>query len=191
MIDKNQIYVCVDIEADGCVPGIYSMLSIAAVATDAKKDISEFYRTIQPCKDAKQDPDTIEWWSKHPEAWEEVTTNPQPPEKVMKEFVAWVKSLGAEPVFVAHPVALDYTFVGWYLQKFAGEDPFRNEKNFSRTLDLRSFISGKYNITLTQAHRKNLPEALTKGMPKHTHQAIDDARGYTIILRNVLATKTI
>lgn len=178
MLDQGEIYVIVDIEADGPVPGLYSMLSIAAVATTADSEVSSFYRTVLPCEGASQDPDTMQWWQRQPQAWEEVNTNAEDPEKVMKDFCTWVHGLGAIPIFVAHPVALDYTFVSWYLQKFAHEDPFRNEKNVTRTLDLRSFVAGKFGFTLNQAHRKNLPDKLKVGMPDHSHKAIDDARGY-------------
>lgn len=188
MLDSDEIYVVVDIEADGPVPGLFSMLSIAAVATNAEENVSEFYQTVQPLDEASQDPDTMQWWQGQPEAWKEVTTNPQNPEMVMKDFVVWVKNLGATAIFVAHAVALDYTFVSWYLQKFAGEDPFRNEKNVTRTLDIRSFIAGKFGLTLNLAHRKNLPSKLTEGMPDHSHKAIDDARGYAVMLRNILKT---
>lgn len=190
MVDDNQIYVVVDIEADGPTPGLYSMLSIGAVATTAQKEVSQFYRTILPIEGAQADPDTIEWWKSQPEAWQEVTTDARHAKEVMQEFCTWLDSLGKEPVFVAHPIALDYTFVSWYLYKFMNRNPFSNEKHISRTLDMRSFVAGKFEVTITQAHRSKLPENLTKGMPEHTHNALEDAVGYGAILRNVLNAKS-
>jgi DNA polymerase III alpha subunit (gram-positive type) len=189
MIDDDQIYVVVDIEADGPVAGLYSMLSLGAVATTKDKEVSSFYRKIFPLDGASQNPSTMEWWKSQPEAWREVTTDAQSADAVINEFCEWIESLGREAVFVAHPVAFDYAMVSWYLWKFAGRNPFAGEEGDSRTLDLSSFIAGKYDLTLDNAKRKNLPDQLTQGMPEHSHNALDDAKGYGVILRNVLINK--
>ena len=186
MLDDNQIYVIVDIETDGPVPGLYSMLSIGAVASTASKEVGSFYRKVLPYDKAGQDPDTMDWWKTQPEAWKEVTTGATQPEIVMREFCDWVKSLGAVPVFVAHPVAFDYTFVGWYLHRFLKEDPFIGHGGGQRILDLGSFTAGKLNLPLSRARRSQLAPSFRVGMPEHSHKAIDDARGYGVILRNVL-----
>ena len=185
MLDSNQLYIVVDIEADGPVPGLYSMLSLGAVATTPDQELSSFYRTLLPNPESSTDPDTMEWWKRQPDAWQEVTTNAKDPAEVMTDFYNWIDGLDKEPVFVANPVALDYTFVTWYLQKFVGKNPFRDDKNVNRALDLRSFVAGKYNLTLNQARRINLPDELTAGMPEHTHNAMEDAQGYAIMLRNI------
>ncbi|PID32453.1 exonuclease [Candidatus Saccharibacteria bacterium] len=186
MIAENQIYIVVDIEADGPAAGLHSMLSLAAVATSAEREISQFYRKLLPLPEAKPDPDTMEWWQGFPEAWQEANTDQQNPEIVVRDFCRWLASLGAEPVFVANPVGLDYTFVSWYLFRYAESNPFMNEKHAIRTIDLRSFIAGKYDLSFNNASRANLPSALTQGMPEHTHRAIDDAVGYGVLVRNLL-----
>src|SRR3989344_580765 len=142
MLDDNEIYVVVDIETDGSVPGLYSMLSMAAVATSPDKEFSTFYRKLTPLEGAKQDPRVMEWWKTQPEAWQEATKEAQNPELVISDFCNWLSSLKATPVFVAHPVGFDYAFVSWYLWKFAGKDPFTTHTGASKTLDLSSYISG-------------------------------------------------
>jgi DNA polymerase III alpha subunit (gram-positive type) len=187
MIGQHEIYVVVDIENNGPAPGLHSMLSIGATATTKDVEVATFYRTILPIEGATEDPDTMDWWKTQPEAWKEVHTNAQPAEIVMKAFCRWLDGLNAQPVFVAHPIAVDYPFVSWYLYKFVGTNPFMNdEKQTLQTLDLRSFVSGKFNITLDNAHRTKLPENLTVGMPEHSHNALTDSQGYAVILRNVL-----
>lgn len=187
MIDENQIYIVVDIEADGPAVGRHSMLSLAAVAVTAENEAGRFYRKLTPLEDATPDPDTIEWWKGQPEAWDEVTTNAESPDVVMKDFCRWIEDFDAEPIFVANPVALDYTFVSWYLFRFA-YNPFMNEKNAIRTLDMLSFISGKYGRTFNNSRRARLPSSLNEGTPEHTHKAIDDAIGHSIRLRKILKT---
>lgn len=187
MLDKDQIYIVVDMESDGPIPGTYSMLAIGAVATDAQKEIASFYRKLLPHKDAKADPDTVRWWqTAEPEGWKELQKDAEPPDVVMKDFYEWVKSFGKTPVFVAHPVWFDYGFVRWYLQTFVGDDPFHDYSKPQQTLDIASFISGKYSLPLSKSVRQTLPERLLANMPEHTHLAIDDTQGYAAILRNVL-----
>ena len=185
MLDEDQVYVVVDIETDGSVPGLYSMLSIGAVASTADEEISSFYRKVLPYDAAGQDADTMEWWKTQPEAWQEVTTDTLSPEVVMHEFCDWIEGLKATPIFVAHPVGFDYTFVSWYLQRFA-QNPFTDYSGVARILDLPSFAAGKLNVSLSRSARPQLPESLRVGMPEHSHKAIDDAQGYGVILRNLL-----
>jgi hypothetical protein len=120
----------------------------------------------------------MRWWETEPEAWKEVHTDAGDPAIVIADFVAWVESLGMQPIFVASPIAFDYSFVGWYMTNFGGRNPFRDEHNAVRTLDIRSFIAGKYGLTFDSSSRTKLPDTLTRVMPPHTHKAIDDARGY-------------
>lgn len=189
MLEDNQIYVIVDIENNGPTPGLYSMLAIGATATTRDEEVDTFYRTILPLEGASEHPDTMKWWRTQPEAWEQVCKDAAPAEVVMKEFCEWLAELEAEPIFVAHPIAVDYTFVSWYLYKFIGTNPFAiNKADILLTLDLRSYISGKFNRTLSSSRRSELPDFLTKGMPEHTHNALEDSQGYGVILRNALGS---
>lgn len=186
MIDDDQIYIVVDIEADGPVPGPYSMLSLGAVATTKDEEVSSFYAKLQPIAGADQHPKTMEWWESQSEAWQEVTKDAKPAEQAMKDFHEWLNQLGGKPVFVAHPVGYDYAFVSWYLWKFIQTNPFADERGASITLDLSSFIAGKYDRTILKSFRGKLPDWMKAGMPEHTHNALDDARGFGVILRNIL-----
>lgn len=186
MIDDDQVYIVVDVETDGPVAGLYSMLSIGAIATTAQSEVSSFYRKLEPLPEASQDPSTMAWWKTQPEAWQEVTSDTQAPDKVMNDFCGWLDTLGKKPIFVAHPVAFDYAVVSWYLWKFCGHNPFTNEQGASLTLDLSSFIAGKFNLKLNMASRKMLPEWMKQGMPEHSHNALEDAKGFATILRTTL-----
>ncbi|MCR4278899.1 MAG: exonuclease domain-containing protein [bacterium] len=187
MISDSQIFIVVDIEADGPAVGLNSMLSLAAVATTTNEELSHFYHKLITIPDASPDPVVTEWWSKYPEAHREATADPEPPEHVMTEFYTWITNLGREAIFVSNPISLDYTFVSWYLFRFAPGNPFKNEKNSIRALDLKSYVAGKYGLPFEKAKRAYWPEEVTKNMPAHTHNALDDARGYAVVLRNLIA----
>ncbi|OGG54534.1 hypothetical protein A3C20_04370 [Candidatus Kaiserbacteria bacterium RIFCSPHIGHO2_02_FULL_55_25] len=187
MISDSQIFIVIDIEADGPSVGLNSMLSLAAVATTEKEEVSRFYRKLATLPNASADPTVTEWWKRHQEAWKEATTDSQPPKHVMTEFYNWVTELGREAIFVSNPVSLDYTFVSWYLSRFASANPFKNEKNSIRSLDIKSYVAGKFGFTFDNSRRIHWPKELTKDMPEHTHNALDDAVGYAVVLRKLIA----
>jgi len=186
MIDDDQIYIVVDIETNGPVPGLYSMLSLGAVASSRSEELSSFYHKLAPLEDASQHPHNMTFWQQHPEAWQEVTDNQESAQTVIQDFVDWVKSFDKRPVFVSQPTAFDYAFVSWYLWKFTDNNPFLVQDGASATLDLQSFIVGKHDLKLDMSRGEMLPEWMKQGMPEHSHNALEDARGFGVILRNVL-----
>jgi len=115
-----------------------------------------------------------------------VNTDAESAAIVVEAFREWVKSFDKSAVFVASPLVLDYPFIKWYLDRFGGEQLFEDFEPVQRTLDLASFTAGKLNIPLAKARRMQLPPKITQGMPDHSHKAIDDARGYGVILRNTI-----
>lgn len=190
MLEDNQIYIIVDIELNGLMPGQHSMISIGAVASTVGQEVDSFYKKLLPLDDLSTAPETMDWWKTQPEAWQEVNTDAEPAAMVIETFREWVDGFGKSPVFVASPLVLDYPFIKWYLHRFGGEQLFEDSELVQRTLDLASFTAGKLNIPLARARRMQLPPEMTQGMPEHSHKAVEDARGYGVILRNVLKSNT-
>lgn len=169
-----EIYISTDIESDGPIPGPNSMLSFGSVAFDeAGKELGSFYRTLDLLPGATGDPDTMKWWAKpeNAKAWEAARLNPQTPAFAMMEYVTWVESLPGKPVFVAYPAGFDFTFVYVYMMKFVGRSPF----SFS-ALDIKSYACAILGKTYRESVKKNMPQRWFAGLPKHTHNALDDAR---------------
>lgn len=187
MKDNDEIYIVIDIEADGPVPGQYSMLSIGAVATTGKEEVGIFSAQLLPLKGASQHQATMEWWKSQPEAWKAATENQKPPQQVMQDFCEWLKGFDGKLIVTAHPIGFDYSFVSWYLWKYINENPFADSNGAVVNLDIASFVSGSLHLKVSDSTRTKMPEMLKKGMPEHNHNALDDARGFAVILRNILA----
>jgi DNA polymerase III alpha subunit (gram-positive type) len=183
----SQVFLAVDIEADGPQPGKNSMLSLAAVATDQTHNLGEFYRKLSPIPDGKQNSQTMVWWSKNPESYQEATSDQESPEIVIKDFVKWCQQFDS-PIFVSHPATYDFTIVSWYLEQYYGKNIFQTT-SMMNALDLPSYSAGKFDLDLAKSYRSQLPDYLRKGMAEHTHRAIDDARGLAAMLRNILSAK--
>ena len=109
-----EIYVSTDVETDGPIPGVYSMLSIGSAAYTAEKEyLGGFTVNLETLPGASQHPDTMKWWESQREAWAACRQAPLAPEEAMRKYLAWLKALPGEPVFVAYPAAFDFMFVCW------------------------------------------------------------------------------
>ena len=65
-----EIYVSTDVETDGPIPGVYSMLSIGSAAyTSEKEYLGGFTVNFETLPGASQHPETMKWWEGQPDAW--------------------------------------------------------------------------------------------------------------------------
>lgn len=173
-MDAPEIYVSVDVETDGPIPGPNSMLSLGAVAfAEDGKELGSFSATLETLPGASGDPETMKWWlaPERTEAWAQARLQPKPPEAAMKQFVNWVEALPGKPVFVAYPAGFDFLFAYWYMIRFVGRSPF----SFS-ALDIKSYAMAVIGKTYRESVKKNMPKRWFAGLPPHTHNALDDAR---------------
>jgi len=53
----------------------------------------------------------MEWWSTEPEAWNACRLNLEKPSEAMSRYLAWLKKLEGNLVFVGYPVSYDFMFV--------------------------------------------------------------------------------
>ena len=166
----SEIYVSTDIETDGPVPVINSMLSFGSAAYLADKTlIGTFTANLETLPGAEPDPRTTEWWRTQPAAWKACRENPQSPAVVMPQYVTWLKELPGPPVFVGYPAVFDFMFVYWYLMRFAGENPFSYT-----ALDIKTYAMAMLRKDYRETVKRNMPQAWFDPLP-HTHCALEDA----------------
>lgn len=183
LISKKEVYVSVDVETDGPIPGVNSMLSIGAAAYTAdKKLLGTFSANLEQLQGANPNEKTMrEFWDKNPEAWEACRKDCVHPAIVMQKFVAWVSALPGTPVFVAYPAGFDFTYVYWYMMNFCGYSPF----SFS-ALDIKTLAMALLNGSYRNATKRNMPKRWFDDLP-HTHVAVDDAIEQGALFCNMLA----
>jgi DNA polymerase III epsilon subunit-like protein len=152
-------YIVVDVEADGPIPGDYSMACFGAVV--AEPGLSRtFYGRLKPIS---------ERWV--PEALavsgftrEEVLKFDEPDE-VMRRFAEWLAGLGTKRlIFISDNNGFDWQFINYYFHHFLGKNPFGHSSQ-----NLGSLYKGLVKDTFaTFKHLRKTP---------HTHHPVDDARG--------------
>ena len=176
-VKPPEVYFSVDIEADGPIPGINSMLSLGCAAFDPDGNaLGTYSANLKPLPEATPDPNTMAWWATQPAAWQACQEDQREPSEVMPEFAKWVWTTAGEnvkPVFAAWPVGFDFTHVYWYLIRFHGHSPFSHH-----ALDIRSFAMAFMNLTYRSAHKSKLKKRLKDRLNlthHHDHIAVHDA----------------
>jgi hypothetical protein len=178
----TEIYVSTDVETDGPIPGPHSMLSFGSAAYRPDKTlVGTFAANLRALPGATGHPRTMEWWRTQPEARAECRRDQQEPSVAMPAYAAWIKALPGRPVFVAYPAGFDFTFVYWYLVRFAGESPF----SFS-ALDAKSFAMALLGTGYRETTKRRMPREWFDPLP-HTHKALNDAIEQGAMFCNMLA----
>jgi hypothetical protein len=175
----TDIYISADIEADGPIPGKFSMLAFGLAVTAVfdgdvftPRNPSEqtFYRELKPITDDVE-PAALKAARLDREA---LKRDGAEPEAAMRDALDWIAThagdADARPVLVGYPVVFDWMFLYWYFIRFASESPF----GFSSALDIKTIYQQKAQVTLDEAGRNDLPDELQASHP-HTHNALDDA----------------
>ena len=188
---NKHIYISIDIEADGPIPGIYSMLQFGAAAFDLSSDtpripISTFEANLERLPEAIQSPDTMAWWNTQGEAYANTRKDLQRPSAAMMGFLQWISTLPGKPTLVGYPITYDFTFLYWYTIRFGGlRDGERCPFGF-QGLDIKALASEKLKIPFRSVSKRRMPKRWFKGAPKHTHDGLDDAIGQGVLFVNMM-----
>jgi len=152
-------YVMVDVEADGPIPGDYSMVCFGAVIVEPGLNRT-FYGQLKPISD-KFVPEAlaVSGFSR------EQSLQFEEPDLVMQNFRKWLsENCKGRMMFVSDNNGFDWQFSNWYFHHFLGSNPF----GFSST-NLGSLYKGMQKDTFVNF--KHLRKT------RHTHHPVDDAKG--------------
>lgn len=152
-------YVVVDIEADGRIPGNYSMIALGAVVVEPNpaRTFSAKLRPISP----RWDPEALAVSG----LTREQTLSFEDPKRVLESFAAWLaKECRGRPVFVSDNNGFDWQFVNWYFWHFTNANPFGHS-----SMNLGSLYKGL--VKDASKSFKHLRKT------RHSHDPVDDAMG--------------
>ncbi|WP_149258723.1 exonuclease [Actinomadura sp. K4S16] len=190
-MSRCEVYFSVDVEADGPIPGPYSMLSFGMSACGSfdgdefrPVDPAEttFYAELKPISDAYV-----------PEALavsgldrDRLAVEGRDPGEAMNAAADWVTavaaSAGGSPVLVAYPLGFDWMFLYWYWTRFAeAGSPFGH----SRHIDLKTAYATKARSPIIRSTKRQMPGELLSDRP-HTHNALDDAIEQAELFHNLV-----
>lgn len=174
MINPREIFISVDVETSGPIPGEYSLLSIGACS--AFDPDNGFTVKVKPIND-KFDAKALAVTGL---SMKELSQRGLDPAAAMSAFSDWLATLvGSDEtlVFVGFNAPFDWSFVNYYFHRFAGENPF----GFT-ALDIKALYMGAIGCSWRDTRSSRMAENL-KPTLVGTHDALQDARYQAEIFR--------
>ena len=111
--------IVVDVEADGPIPGQYSMVCLGAVVVEPTLS-KTFYGRTRPIS-GQWVPEALAVSGFRREEHEGF----EDPAEVMRRFESFIgESSKGRPVFASDNLAFDWQFVNWYFHTYLGHNPF-------------------------------------------------------------------
>lgn len=152
-------YFMVDVEADGPIPGDYSMICFGAVLVTPGLQ-QTFYGQLRPISEQWIPAAlAVSGFSR-----DETLQFPAAAD-VMGQFAEWLAATSqGQPMFVSDNNGFDWQFVNWYFHHFVGKNPFGHSST-----NLGSLYKGMQKDCFVNF--KHLRKT------KHTHHPVDDAKG--------------
>lgn len=149
----------VDVEADGPIPGDYSMIALGAVVVEPSLSCT-FSGRLRPVSER--------WLSAALDVSgfsRAETMAFDDPAGVMRAFGEWLgKASRGRPMFVSDNNGFDWQWVNWYFHHFTGSNPFGHSST-----NLGSLYKG-----LVKDVKQNFKHLRRTA---HTHDPVDDAKG--------------
>lgn len=165
-MSRREVFVSVDVEAAGPIPGEYSLLSIGACLVD--DPAQNFSCELRPIN-SNADERALEVANL---SMERLTKTGLKPRDAMRRFADWLGKFQDENksvVFVGFNAPFDWSFVNYYFHKFLGENPF----GFT-ALDIKAYYMGVTGCDWDDTRSSRIKERL---QPESAgdHQALHDA----------------
>lgn len=155
-------YIVVDVEADGEIPGKYSMVCFGAVIVEPRLS-KTFYGKTKPISDNwKPEALDVSGFSRSEHL---LFDNPQ---DVMLQFYDWIieNSVG-KPTFISDNPAFDWQWINYYFHDQVGKNPF----GFSARRIGDLYCGMKMDASLNHEWKKLLRKT------SHDHNPVNDAKG--------------
>lgn len=179
MATKPEVFISVDVESSGPIPGDYSMLSLGACVVGSNDE--GFYAEFKPLNDNAV-PDAMKVTGFD---LAKLAETGERPEIAMKKLAAWMKEVAgdAKPVFVGFNAGFDWSFVNWYFIHFLKDNPF----GFA-PLDIKSYYMGLTGCSWEDTKSSRVrPEF--QPAKAGDHNALNDARAQGEMFEKMRASK--
>lgn len=166
MSKKREVFLSVDIETAGPIPGEYSLLTIGACnASDPRQTFS---CELKPTT-LNADPKALEVTGLSLERLEREGLDPV---IAIQKFRGWIEMTAGEdglPIFVGLNASFDWSFVNYYFHRYLGENPF----GFA-ALDIKSMYMGAARSSWSETKSSHIAAALNPTLAGN-HDALQDA----------------
>lgn len=155
-------YIVVDVESDGEIPFIYSMVCFGAVIVEPSLSKTFYGKTKPISENWKPEALAISGFSR------EEHLNFDDPQIIMKNFENWIKenSIG-KPTFISDNLAFDWQWINFYFHYYLSNNPFGFSGRRIGDLYCGMKMDSGLNFQWKKLYRKT----------KHDHNPVNDAKG--------------
>ncbi|WP_282875920.1 3'-5' exonuclease [Pseudomonas peli] len=164
---SDELYVSVDVETSGPVPGIYSLLSIGACLVTAPAN--SIYLELQP-DGIQHDLEAVAVTGLDLTRLESEGLAPQVAMLKLEQWLTQVCPADQKVVFVGLNTPFDWSFINYYFHKYAGANPF----GFT-AIDMKAYYMGATGCRWKETKSSQMTARL-KPQSSPNHNALDDAR---------------
>lgn len=176
---RRELYISVDVETSGPIPGEYSLLSVGACVVG--EPTRNFYVELAPLNENF----TEEAMTTCDVSLAELRHRGTEPQAAMEQFARWVveTASGGWAIFVGFNAPFDWSFVNYYFIKFCGLEgnPFGHS-----ALDIKSYYMGAYRTSWADTSMKRLPPEVHAPDKPLAHNALEDAMQQAEIFGKIL-----
>lgn len=178
MSQKREVYISVDVETSGPIPGAYSMLTIGACNIYNPEQV--FSCALKPIS-SNVDPEALAVTGLSLDTLELEGISP---ETAMMQFQDWLQRVAGTdgvPVFVGLNAPFDWSFINYYFHYFLKSNPF----GFA-ALDIKALFMGATGSTWAGTSSSQMAARLH---PKSegNHEALVDAQYQAELFRLIRA----
>jgi DNA polymerase III epsilon subunit-like protein len=181
MNHNREIFLSVDVETSGPIPGEYSMLTIGACSVEHPEQV--FSCSLKPIS-SNADPKAMEVTGL---SLAKLAAEGLSPEVAMRQFQDWVIGISGDdgiPVFVGLNAPFDWSFVNYYFHRYLKSNPF----GFA-ALDIKALYMGATGSNWTDTRSSRMAARLHP-VSKGDHQALHDAQYQAELFRLVRSITT-
>ena len=189
----RELYLSVDVEPDGHVPGTNSIVSLGACAAAIRdddgsiealdRDAHTFYAVLRPISDRYIEKALRVTGFERAE----LERDGRAPEQALPEFADWIDAVaaehGAQPVLAAYPLGFVWQFTQHYLHAYAGRSPFGQSAHY----DMKSAYAALRRAPCATRSSAACPAPCSARSDSKTHHALDDAKGHVDLLVGLLS----
>ncbi|HXW70970.1 MAG TPA: 3'-5' exonuclease [Methylocella sp.] len=179
MIGIREVFVSVDVETAGPIPGEFSLLSIGAC--NVFEPAQTFSCELKPIN-RNADPNALEVTGL---SLDHLAVTGLDPAEAMHCFEEWLRGLAGDDgalVFVGFNAPFDWSFVNYYFHRFADGNPF----GFT-ALDIKALYMGATGCTWADTRSSRIADRLKPNLMGN-HKALRDAQYQAEIFRLIWST---
>jgi len=178
MTRNSEVFISIDVETAGPIPGEYSLLSIGACLVT--NSAVTFACELKPINN-NADPAALAVSGLSLEHLRQTGLEPATAMTRFRDWICGAAGEGQNPVFVGFNAPFDWSFVNYYFHRFAGGNPF----GFT-ALDIKALYMGMTGCTWSDTRSSRIAEHVRPTL-HGDHDALHDAQYQAELFRLIRA----